>query len=122
CSPQYFLDLLPAELGHRPRARAGVARVRRRRGAVDHALRDALQDRGDAEQVIGHVEIPVRGIDALAPGSLAIHLHILARGGDAELSEIKSADTAELPRRDVPATAVIGEIGERSAYSREHHV
>ena len=60
CPPQYFFDLLPAELGHRPRARSGIARMLARRRAVDHALQDPLQDRGDAEQVVGDVEVPVR--------------------------------------------------------------
>src|SRR5512143_3022336 len=69
---QNFLDLLPAQFGERPGARAGVARVLARGGAVHHALRDALADGGDAEQVVYHVVVPDRRIDALAAGALEI--------------------------------------------------
>src|SRR5690606_15071904 len=72
-------------------------------------------DRGDAKEVVGHEVVPGRGIDALAPGPPAIELDVLALGGNAERLEVQPADAAELPRRDVPAHAVIGEVGERMA-------
>src|SRR3954470_7666794 len=74
---QDFLDLRPAELGERPRARAGFARELARGGAIHHALGDALRDAGDAEQVVGHVVVPDRRVDSGPLGSLAISLHIL---------------------------------------------
>src|SRR3954468_11647812 len=107
CPPQYFLHLPPAELGHRPRPRARVARMLRSRGAVDDALGDALQDRGDAKKVVRHVKVPVRRIDGAASAALAVHLHILAFCRNAQLRKIKPGDAAELSRRDVPAHAVI---------------
>src|SRR3989338_557727 len=82
---QNFLDLLPSQLGHQRRAAARLARVFARRGAVEHALGDTLQDRGDPEQVVRHVVVPGRGIDALAAGAPEVHLDVLALARDAEI-------------------------------------
>src|SRR6185436_9122162 len=118
-SLQNFFDLLPAELGHQRRAAAGVARMLARRGPVDHALRDALQDRGDAKQVVRHVEIPVAARDALAPGTPAVRVDVALLGRNAKLLEVEPLDAAELACGDVPAHAVIRKIGERVADRRE---
>src|SRR3954465_204721 len=100
---KYLLDPRPAQLGERPRARAGLARELARRGAVHHALRDALRDAGDAEQVVGHVVVPGRRIDARSIGPLTRLFYVLRFTGNAELLQIKPGDAAELARRDVPA-------------------
>src|SRR5688572_21444852 len=65
-SLQYFLDLQPAELCQQRRFRSGLDCMRARRGAIDHSLGDALRDARDAEQVVGHVEIPGRRVDLRA--------------------------------------------------------
>src|SRR3970040_3057631 len=82
CAFQNFFDLRPPQLGERPGARAGVARVLARGGALHHALGDALADGGDAEQVICHVVVPDGRTDALAAGALEVHLDVLALAPD----------------------------------------
>ena len=70
------LGELPCEFGERSRPRARGARLRARGRAVDHAARDALQDRGEAEQVVGEVEVPVgqQRVGIGTAGSLAFPL------------------------------------------------
>ncbi len=90
-----------------------------RRGAVHHALGDALADGGDAKQVVGHVVVPDGRVDALAAGALEVQRHVFLFGRDAELLERQPLDAAEFTGRNVPAHAVVGEIGERVAQRRE---
>src|ERR1700735_1676086 len=73
---------LPREFGERPRARARRARLRARGGAVDDAACDALQDRREAEQVVGEVEVPVgqQRVGIGAAGALAVAAHVVALG------------------------------------------
>src|ERR1700690_738057 len=108
-----ILRILPGQLRQGLHARAGVGRVRCGGGAVHRALLDALKDGGDAEHVVGEVKIPV--VDALATGAPAVGGDIVALGGDAQRRQIEPADAAELPRRNAPAHAVIGEIPQRMA-------
>src|SRR5512141_1145793 len=63
-----FLRVLPGHLRQRQHALAGVGRVRAGSGAVHRTLLDALQNGGDAEHIVGEIEIPV--VDAAAPGAL----------------------------------------------------
>src|SRR3990172_8083029 len=106
-----FLRVLPGHLRQGQHARAGISRVRAGGGAVHRALLDALQDGGDAEHIVGEVEIPV--VDALAPGAPAVGGDVVALRGDPQRREIEPADAAELPRRYAPAHAVIGKIRKR---------
>src|SRR5688572_1015641 len=76
-----LFDLLPAELGHQRRAATGIARMLARCRSVDHALRDALQDGGDAKQVVRHVEIPVAARDAFAPCAPAVCVDVALLSG-----------------------------------------
>ena len=76
------------------------------RGAVDYALGDALNDCGDAKQVIRHVEVPVRLGHPVATGALAVHLDVLALCRDAEPRMVQPGDAAKLAGRNVPAHAV----------------
>src|SRR5512132_1860246 len=69
---QNSFDLRPAQLAEGPRARPRFAGMLARRGAVDDTLGDALADRGEAEQVVGHVVVPDRRLDTLAAGALEI--------------------------------------------------
>src|SRR5262245_51314974 len=87
--------------------------------AFECALGYSLQDCGDAEQIVGDVEVPVIGIDAGTAAPLAVHSHVFALAWDAERPQIQPRDAAELARRDVPAHAVVGEISERIAQCRE---
>ena len=93
------------------RALAGIGRVRAGRGAVHRAFHDALQDGGDAEHIVGEVEVPV--VDALAPGAPAVGGDVILLRGYPQRREIEPADAAELPRRNAPAHAVIGNVRQR---------
>ena len=57
-SLQYLFHLQPSKFGQQGRFRSGFDRMGARGGPVHHALGDALRDARDAEQVVGHVEIP----------------------------------------------------------------
>src|SRR4051812_12726798 len=105
--------VLPAELGERARAPAGIERLLARGRAVERALHDALQDRGDAKQVVRQIEIPMP--DLLAPGARAVCRNVLVFARDAERAQVQAGDAAEAPRGDVPAHAVVGEVGQRVA-------
>ena len=52
-------------------------------------------------------------------GALAVRGDVLGLRRDAERREVEPGDAAELLRRDVPAHAVVGEVGERMAERRE---
>src|SRR5687768_15552442 len=93
--------------------------MRARRGAVDHALEDPLQDRGDAEQVVSEVEVPVTGVYRISSSPFTVAAHILLFAGNAQILEIEAGDAAELARRDVPAHAVVGEVDQRIAERRQ---
>ncbi len=97
----------------------GLLGERARRRAVEHALRDSLADRRDAEQVVGEIEVPVRRRHAGPPGALAVILEIGFFGRNSESLEIEPRHAAELVGRDVPAHAVVGKIGERIAERRQ---
>src|SRR4051812_16422261 len=76
----------PGQFRHRPRRLAGGHRLLAGGGAGLHALGDALQDGGDAEHVVGHVEVPV-GLqvgDGGQAGAVAVAAHVLVLGRDAE--------------------------------------
>src|SRR6266705_4297281 len=111
--PHRPLRVLPAQLRERPGAPARVRRLRARRRALQRALHHALQDRGDAKQVVGEIEAPV--LDSCAPRAGAVCRNVPPLAGNAERGEVQPRDAAELPRRNVPAHAVIGKIRERMA-------
>ena len=79
--------------------------------AIFNATHDALEDAGQAEHVVGHVEVPVR--NAGAAGALAISIDVLLLRRDAQRREVHTVHAAELPRREPPGHAVIGKIRER---------
>src|ERR1035437_4755069 len=112
-----FLRVLPGHLGQRLHTLAGIGRVRAGRGAVHRAFHDALQDGGDAEHIIGEVEVPV--VDPFAPGAPAVGGDVFPLPRYAQRLEIEPADAAELPRRNAPTHAVIGNIRQRMPQSGE---
>src|SRR5882724_4256412 len=107
---------LPPQFGQAARTLARVQRVVRAGDAFGRALVDALQDGGDPKQVVGHEKVPV--FDRAASGALAVARDVLRLGRDAERSVIEIRDAAKGPRRNVPAHAVITEVGQRMAKRR----
>ncbi len=89
-----------------------------------HPLGDALQDGGNAEQVVGEVEIPV-GLQSFGRGearAVAVQADVLGFRGNAQAGDVKAADAAERARRDVPGHAVVAEVGQRVAQGGEFPV
>src|SRR4051812_9091402 len=70
------LDLPPAELRGGTRALAGFQRLEARRIAGDGARHHALEDRGCAKQVEGHVELPVLFRGTRPPGARKVALEV----------------------------------------------
>src|SRR6185437_3974268 len=114
---QHGLDLAPARFGDAAGAPPGLLRLLARRGAVEKALHDALQDAREAKHVIGDVVIPMG--DAVAAGAPAIGGDVGRLVGDAGGGEIGAGEAAEHRRLEPPVHHVIGEIGERVAERRE---
>ena len=87
------------------------------RGAVAHAAGDALQDRGDAEEIVGEIGRQMR--PRIEPGARAIHLDVGRQRRNAERREIEADQRAGagagVLRRHVPLHQVVGEVGERIA-------
>ena len=104
-----------AEFGQHARVPASAAGVVGRGDTFGGALVHTLQDRSDAEQVVGHVEVPVghHGASVGAAGALAVAADVVALARDAECSQVQPADAAEGAGRDVPAHAVVAEVRER---------
>ena len=107
--------------GRTPHAARRIARVGARCGAVLHPLGDALQDGGDAEQVVGQVEVPIgrRGVGCCEPGALFVRRHVIAFERSAQNGVVEAADATEGSRRDVPSHAAVGEIGQRMPQRRQ---
>ena len=100
---------------------ARLARLRARRGAVDHALGDALQDRGDAgtccrpgRSPSPRVAMPAR--DRCARNSAATYSASVGMPSAARSRPPMPRNDA---RRDVPGHAVVGEVGQRMAERRQ---
>ena len=84
--------------------------------ALQRAGIDALDDRGEAEDVVGEVEIQLG--NAVATGALAIGLDIGLHGRNAVRLQIHTEETTAHFRRHDPAHQLIGEIGQRVAECR----
>ena len=113
-SLENFFHLPPAQLGQRPRARAGLARVLARRRAVHHALGDALQDARRCGTGCRPCSSPrSKGRCPCARCACSSARRIRARSECRAPRGRRPRDAAELARRDVPAHAVVGEIRER---------
>ena len=115
----------PGQLGHRAGAGRSLAGLRARGGAVDHPARDALQDRADAEQVVGEVVVPVgqQRLDRVdrhaRAGARQVAPHVVALGRNAQRGQVAATDAAEGARRDVPGHRVVAEVGDRVAERRQ---
>src|SRR5579883_2388593 len=83
----------PGHLGDRTGETAGLGRIGSGGGAVDRPLGDALEDRGKAEQAVGHVEFP--GGDAVAAGAAAIGGEVFAFVRDHQPGEVDAGKAAE---------------------------
>src|SRR3954466_4953419 len=94
-----LLRVFPSELGERTRPPSCVERLLARRRAVERPLHDPLEDRGDAEQVVRQVEVPM--IDPRAARAGAVCRNVLVFARDAEGAQVQAGDAAEAPRRDV---------------------
>src|SRR6266542_2842690 len=81
---------------------------------------DALQDRGDAEEIVGHVGRQMRA--RIEPGALDVAIDIGVARGNAERGEILPAQrggTGTVERRHLPLHQMIVEIRERIAERRK---
>src|SRR5262245_17268915 len=111
------LRLGPAHLGERLSRLAGRTGLRAGSCAVSGTLGDALRDRGQPEQVVREVEVPVghHRIGVAPTGALAVAAHVLALARNAECGMVEPADAAEHARFDVPGHAVVAEVRQRMA-------
>src|SRR6185295_20023188 len=107
--------LLPAQLGERHGLARRLLRMLARRRAVEHALGDALADGGDAEQVVGQVELPDLCIDCCPTASPAVGLYVFRFRRNAQFTKGQAGYSPELIRRNMKTHAVIREVGERVA-------
>src|SRR6185312_13486699 len=82
-SDAHRLHLLPPRLRQRPRLLPGLDGPGRGRVTLQRPRHHPLEDAGEAEQVVGHVEAPVRGIDGAHAHALAVEIAIRLLGGDA---------------------------------------
>src|SRR5437588_11966640 len=88
-----LLRVFPAELGERSRAPARVPRLLARGGALERPLHDPLEDRGDAEQVVGQIEVPV--VDPRTARASAVCRNVLVFARDGERLELEPGGAAE---------------------------
>src|SRR3989442_688253 len=115
-----LLHPLPAKLGHPACPASDFRRVLACRGTIDDAAHDALRDARGAEHVVRDVEVPMIGNDLLAADAAAIRVDVFRLERDAERPEIEPPHAAEWATAgNVPAHAVIGEIGEWVPQRRE---
>ena len=126
CLSMGLLSKGPGHLGQGPRGRTRGLGLCAGCDAVHHALGNALRDGGQAEEVVGEVEIPVSrqcfrlkfaravGADTLTD-SFAIPAHILCLCGNAQRDRVESANAAEGAGRNMPSHAVVAEVSQRVA-------
>ena len=76
---QDLFDLAPAGFGHGPGAFSLLHRVRARRGAVLDPAHDALKYPGQAEHVVGHVEIPILDLPPASASAVLRDILFLVR-------------------------------------------
>ena len=110
-----MLGEFPGHLRQRLDAGSRTDGLRTGGGTRFNALGDALQNGGDAEQVVGHVEIPV-GLEHLRCGqtrALAVQADVFLFRRDTQTGHIEPANTAKRARRNMPCHAVVAEIGQR---------
>src|SRR6185312_12402452 len=99
--PLWFLqlDLLPAELRHRPRALPGLQGLRARGVPCDGPRHHALEDRGGAEHVVRHAEAPILVARRATPRALEVPREVFPFRRDAERREVASTQSAEFRGR-----------------------
>ena len=80
-----------------------------------------MQNGRHAEQVVGHVEVPVglQIFKAYQPGSFAVARHIRSLVWDAQSSEIHTVDAAKVAGCDIPCHGVVAEVGQGMAQGGE---
>src|SRR6185436_14265399 len=91
---QHSLHLPPALFGDRARAPSRCQRLGARGVALQRARHHALQDRRQAEHVVGDVVLEM--VDAVAARGLAIHGDVFALGGNAERREVRAGEPASV--------------------------
>src|SRR5574343_409377 len=81
-----FLGELPGQFSHRAGAGTRGARLFAGRRTVFHPLGNALQNGGDAEHVVGQVEVPVPGqrLGRGEAGALAVAADVVLLGRAAQ--------------------------------------
>ena len=112
---------MPTHDGQGPRDVASGACLGTGRCAVHHPAGDALGDGRQAEQVVGQVEIPIslQGICTAAASALTVAGHVVKLARDAEGRQVQPGDAAEHAGLDVPAHAVVAEVGQGVADGRQ---
>jgi hypothetical protein len=115
------LGELPGQFGHGPRAAAGGHGLLARCGAGLDPLGDALQDGGDAEQVVGQVEVPVgrQRLGRGEAGALAVAADVFVSRSECPGSCGPGRRCRGRSVRDVPGHAVVAEVGQRMAQRRQ---
>ena len=88
---------LPGRRGERPHHLRAGGRVLVGRGAVAHAPDDALQDRGEAEEIVGRVDVEVR--PRIEAGARDVGFDVLAHRRNAERSQVEPDQRADARAR-----------------------
>src|SRR5258706_4267446 len=111
---EHRLDLPPAFFRDRARAPSRCEGFGARGIALQRAGHHALQDRRQAEHVVGDVVLEM--VDAIAARGLAIHRDVFVLGGNFQRREIDAGEAARVrPFGHAPRHAVVRKIRERMA-------
>jgi hypothetical protein len=111
-----FRRVAPGDLGHRPHLVGHVDGAGVGGGAVAHPPHDALEDRRQAEEVVGEIDVEVGNARQVAALAVARHIVFQPRQSRLVLMADQAADAAlALRRRHAPLHQVIGEVGDRIA-------
>ena len=86
------------------------------------SFHDALQNRGNLEQVEGDTETPCLGVDLGAADAPAVGRQVRLFIGNAQSVKVDAGHAARLGRSQVPCEAVVGEVGQRIAQGRQFPV